>query len=247
MITGDEKFYNALQVFDWYYMDEKHEYQYVKKYINSKDKVLDVGCGKGAFAKNISTPYYVGLDFSENAKVTAAKNGIKIENELIQIYADKNTNRFDVVVSFQVLEHVADPKSFIESSIRALKKNGKLIVAIPSEDSFLKYTTNDILNMPPHHMTRWCDETLMYIAKKYSLDVVDIYHERVQDVHKKEFLKTFILSSLIDVKLVNRSVFWKIINRISSLLSRFLIKGVKSEMLPNGHVVIAVFKKKGIS
>ena len=83
LITGDEKFYNSLQKFDWYYMDEKDEYLEAKKYINSTDKVLEVGSGKGAFAKHLTSKDYIGLDFSENAKKMAAKNGITIENEMI--------------------------------------------------------------------------------------------------------------------------------------------------------------------
>jgi 2-polyprenyl-6-hydroxyphenyl methylase/3-demethylubiquinone-9 3-methyltransferase len=81
-------------------MDDEEEYQYVKKFIGPNDKVLEVGCGKGAFAKHIASKDYIGLDISQNAKEMAAKNGIKIENETIQDYALKHKEEFDVVVSF---------------------------------------------------------------------------------------------------------------------------------------------------
>ena len=244
LITGDEKFYNALQKFDWYYMDEKEEYHYAKKYIGSNDKVLEVGSGKGAFAKHLATKNYIGLDFSQNAKEMAAKNGVTIENEMVQDYAIKHTEEFDVVVSFQVLEHVSDPKEFLESNLSALKKGGKLIVAVPSEDSFLKYVTNGILNMPPHHVTRWSDATFDYIAQKYNLDIETIYHEKVQEVHKRWYLNTLILNSLCNHKFVASSIFRKILGKFSSLLSRLLLKGLQDEMLPNGHTVLVVFNKK---
>ena len=212
MITGDEKFYNALQKFDWYYMDEKEEYLYAKNYIKSSDKVLEVGSGKGAFAKHLTTKDYIGLDFSENAKKMAAENGITIENEMIQDYSDKYPNSFDVVVSFQVLEHVSDSKGFIEAKIKALKQGGKMVIAVPSEDSFLKYVSNNIMNMPPHHVTRWSDETLKFIAKEYNLDLIDIYHEKVQDVHKLYFLNTLIQNSFMNSKSVDISIIRKIIS-----------------------------------
>lgn len=244
LITGDEKFYNALQKYEWYYMDEKEEYHYAKKYISNEDKVLEVGSGKGAFAKHINSKNYIGLDFSENAKKMAAENGIIIENEMIQDYAKKHQEEFDVVISFQVLEHVSNPKEFIESKLVALKKGGKLIIAVPSEDSFLKYVTNGILNLPPHHVTRWSDSTFEFIAHAYGLAIVDIYHEKVQEVHKTWYLSTLISNSIITNKLINTSIHRKVIGKFSGLFSRVLMRGLKDELLPNGHTVLVVMEKK---
>jgi len=243
LITGDEKFYNALQKFEWYYMDEKEEYVYAKEYIKATDKVLEVGSGKGAFAKHIPTKDYIGLEFSENAKKIAEKNGIIIENEMVQDYAEKHPNSFDVVVSFQVLEHVSDSKSFIEAKIKALKSGGRMIIAVPSEDSFLKYVTNGILNMPPHHVTRWSDETLEFIAQKYDLEVEAIYHEKVQEVHKNAFLNTFFRNAIVSNRLIDMSFKNKFIFKGCSLLSRLFFKGLKDKMLPNGHTVLVVYTK----
>jgi len=244
LVTGDEKFYNAFQKFEWYYMDEKEEYVYAKDYIQPTDKVLEVGSGKGAFFKHISTNSYIGLDFSENAKKMAAENGIIIENEMIQDYSTKHTEEFDIVVSFQVLEHVSDPKSFIESKLQALKVGGKLIIAVPSEDSFLKYVNNGILNMPPHHVTRWSNQTFKYIADKYNLNIQSIYHERVQEVHKKWYLSTLIANSFSKHQLINTSLTQKLKNKIANLISNFLYQGLKKELLPNGHTVLVVYIKK---
>jgi len=243
LIIGDEKFYNSLQKNDWYYMDEKEEYHYAKIYITNTDKVLEVGSGKGAFSKHLLTKDYIGLDSSKNAKLMAAKNGIHIENEFIQDYVKKHKEKFDVVVSFQVLEHVNDPKSFIEAKIEGLKVGGRLIIATPSEDTFLKYVTNGILNMPPHHVTRWSDEVFEFIAQKYNLEILDIYHEQVQEIHKSWYLNTLISNAFIQSKLIDMSFLRKIIGRISSLLSHFLLKKLKVEMLPNGHTVTVIYKK----
>jgi len=244
LITGDEKFYNSLQGFDWYYVDEKEEYLKAKKYIASDDKVLEVGSGKGAFAKHLATKNYVGLDFSTHAKKLAAKNGIIIENEMIQDYADKHRESFDVVVSFQVLEHVSNPKSFLEAKLKALKSGGKMFVAVPSEDSFLKHVTNGILNMPPHHVTRWSDETLRYIAYEFDLELLDIHHEVVQPIHKQWFLNVLVQNALLKYKLIDTSFLRKVVSIVANVCSRVLDRGVKDEFLPNGHTVIAVYKKK---
>ncbi|ORU93995.1 MAG: hypothetical protein A6F70_07275 [Cycloclasticus sp. symbiont of Bathymodiolus heckerae] len=246
MITGDEAFYNSLQKFDWYYMDEKEEYLEAKKYIQNSDKVLEIGSGKGAFAKHLPTKDYVGLDFSSHAKKMAAENGITVEIEMVEDYAKKHRGEFDVVASFQVLEHVSEPKAFIESKLEALRPGGKLIIAVPSEDSFLRYVNNGILNMPPHHVTRWSDATFKFIAEKYDLNMVSIYHEKVQDMHKQWYLSTLISSCLFSSKLIDLSVFRKISEKCINFFSKILVKELKSEMLPAGHTVLVVLQKSSV-
>lgn len=243
LIVGDEKFYNSFQEIDWYYMDEKEEYQYAKKFIKNNDKVLEVGCGKGAFARIVPTNCYVGLDSSEKAKKMASKNGVRIKNESIELHAQNHQDYYDVVCSFQVLEHVPNPFSFLNSSIQTLKKGGLLIIAVPSEDSFLKYVTNGILNIPPHHISRWSDDTLNYLTKIFDLELLEIYHEKIQKIHKRYFLYTLISNIFLKPKLVDLSIRRKIVSKISSLLAIFVEKNFKKEFLPNGHTIVGVYRR----
>ncbi len=244
MITGDEAFYASLQKIDWYYMTNKKEYQYAKQFITSTDKVLDVGSGKGAFAKLLSTSNYVGLDLSVGAKELAKENGVLIQNETIQEHACKNAEKYDVVCSFQVLEHVSNPFEFIEAQLKALKRNGLLIIAVPSENSFLRYVVNGALNMPPHHVTRWCDKSLEHIAMLFNLDLLEIHHEKVEELHKVWYLSTLIQNSLLAPKLIDESLTRKVISNCAGLAARVLKKGLKDELLPYGHTVIYVYRKR---
>jgi len=248
MVTGDESFYNELQKLDWYYLDEKFEYEFASEYINETDKVLELGSGKGAFAKKISCDQYTGLDFSLEAKEMAKKNGVKILNETIEDHVKINSD-YDVVVNFQVLEHVDNPKGFIENSLLALKKGGLMVISVPSESSFLKFAPNSILNMPPHHVTRWSDDTLKHIASQYNLDLVGFHHEKVQPIHFEWYLSTLI-SSLIIKKfgfsrsLFESSLFKKVIFKFSSCISKYFSVNLNENLLPNGHSVVVVYKKK---
>lgn len=244
LLTFDDKFYTILQQFDWYYMENKEEYEYARNFINHNDKVLEVGCGKGAFAKYINTKDYVGLELSESALKLANEKGIKVVKETIQNFAMSHKEEFDVVVSFQVLEHVSNPRSFIESKLNTLKPGGRMIIGVPCEDSFLKYSVNGILNMPPHHLTRWSKRTLVFIAKKYNLIIEDIYHEKVQEVHKVWFLATFIRSLFLQSKLIDRSIKGRIASKISNFLASLAVKNLKDEFLPGGHTMVGVFRKQ---
>lgn len=248
LIIGDEIFYNRLQKFSWYYLDDKTEYQVSKKYINENDSVLEIGSGKGAFANILSKNNYVGLDFSKNAKQLAALNGIKIENESIHCYAEKKPELFDVVVSFQVLEHIPDPFEFIESALKTLKTGGKLIIAVPNDNSFLKYESYNVLNMPPHHVTRWSEESLEYIAEKFNLEIINKTSEALQDIHCKTYLQVLIEDILrkrlkIRFTLLPKNILSKIISKVAIFLTCLLPIHFSNEMRPKGHTVLFIYKK----
>ncbi len=248
LVTGDELFYNTLQKFDWYYVEDKEEYIVASRYINKNDKILDIGCGKGAFSKKIKSTNYVGLDFSVEAQRIASKNKIKVLNETIKEHTESNTD-YDVIVNFQVLEHVSNPRDFISSSLKGLKKNGLMIIAVPNDDSFIKYANNNVLNMPPHHVSRWNEGTLNFIAKDNDLEIVDIYYEKVQPIHEKWYFATLIAYVLfkkfrIKYSLLSKSFMEAIVIKTSNFLSRFASSISDKSLLPNGHSVVAVYKKK---
>ena len=123
--SGDDGFYNHLNKLSWYYMQEKNEYHFAKQFIKENSKVLEVGCGKAAFASFLQNKQnYIGLEFSSDAKKLAKQNGINIENISIEEYSKSNKLKFDIACSFQVLEHVANPYSFIHSQIECLNRGG---------------------------------------------------------------------------------------------------------------------------
>jgi len=171
LYTGGSSFYNQLQAFPWYYQLHKPEFDYAKSYIQSTDSVLEIGCGAGHFASLIEGTY-TGLDpYSQNPKVI---------KESIHLHQ----GTYDVVCGFQVLEHVTDPKEFIQSALGFLKPNGLLILSVPSEDSFLGNIDGWALNYPPHHVTRYTNQCLENIATLFNLECVALYNEPLAEFHR---------------------------------------------------------------
>lgn len=185
MPSGDASFYEALQRLPWYYQDVKPEYEFARTHVGVGDRVLEVGCGKGVFHSFLSSSVtYRGLEFNQVAIDKARSQGLDVTAQAIETHAEQHSDEYDVVCHFQVLEHVPDPAGFLNACVKALKPGGKLIVAVPAEDSFLSICEDGWLNMPPHHVTRWKDSTLQHAFQyELGLGLKAIWHEPVADYH----------------------------------------------------------------
>ena len=250
VVTGSESFYEKLQQIDWYYLNEKEEYQYAKDYIKESDAVLEIGCGKGAFAEKIAAKNYIGLEFSHKAQALAAEKNIEVLTESIEQHAANHSEQYSVVCSFQVLEHVADIHSFVESSIKCLKPGGLLIYSVPSADSFVATIKNYVLNMPPHHQSWWSDKSLHHISELFNLKVVDVHHEKLAEIHKQWYSYSILIGAIANITkyksnklLIDRSLPYRLMSLASVLGSKWLEKGLTRKGLPDGHSVTYVYQK----
>lgn len=248
-VIGDENFYNILQKTELYYVDDKEEYEIASKYITEKDDVLEIGCGKAAFSKKINCKSYTGLELSANAKVLAEQGGVHIVNKTIQEHATSNTNAYDVVCTFQVLEHVDCNElfAFLKAAVACLKADGRLIISVPSADSFLSEMVNSTLNLPPHHQSHWPDKSMKKIAELFNLDILCFKHETIASQNKREYLSVKLRHLLtFKHKLIEpkQNIFQKIALRILRLIPDKVQSFVVDKIKPNGHSITVVYQNK---
>lgn len=229
-ILGDSKFYEHLQQYDWYYMPWKWEHQQATKYVNPNMNVLEVGCASGAFLKKLKelkNANVTGLELNQSV----SNSGVEIKNETIQNHALNNKEKYDIVCSFQVLEHVSDVKSFIQSQIDCLKTGGKLIISVPNNDSFIKDSEN-ILNMPPHHVGLWNKKSLSEIIKYFDIKLENYFFEPMQQYHLNYFNDTIMSRTKKNFKIPIK------LSKKISFLYRFL-----SSKSYKGFTIIAIYEK----
>lgn len=188
-IDGDGRFYEHFQQYDWYYMSWKWEHETVKSKIRITDKVLEIGCAKGSFVENLSKSQIdcTGLELNEKAVKEAKEKGLKVYYQSIQEHSKTHNEVYDVVCSFQVMEHIASIKDVIQASLDCLKKGGRLFISVPNNGSFLGLDENNILNMPPHHMGLWDKTSLSNLSKVLNVRVENIYLEPLQKYHESYF------------------------------------------------------------
>lgn len=248
LAAGDEAFYNALQIQPWYYVDEKPEFHRAAALIPKGARVLETGSGKGNFARFLQNPQYTGLDFSQKAVEMAAAKGTTIVRESVQEHARKHAGEYDVACSFQVLEHVSEIHSFIQAQVDCLKPGGTLIIGVPAEDSYIASAFDLILNMPPHHLSRWSDRCLGECARIFNLKLVGIWHDELQPHHYFDYAYTLSLHAIrkqlgIPYKALENGFSSKWLKAPAYVLGKILQHGLHPGNLPSGHTVVAAFQK----
>ena len=98
-------------------------------------KILDVGCGGGLLSEPLCRlgAEVTGVDASEKnikvAKIHAKKTNLKIDYFCSSPEKMKASQKFDVILNMEIVEHVEDINLFLRSCTNLLKKNGIMFVA----------------------------------------------------------------------------------------------------------------------
>ncbi len=95
-------------------------------------KILDIGCGTGHYTQlfAINNNHVTGLDVQDIREKKHIKRYKFIRGSAEQL-PFKNES-FDVVLSFDVIEHLASDFLFVKEVKRVLKKNGRVYIATPN-------------------------------------------------------------------------------------------------------------------
>lgn len=140
--------------------------------------VLDVGCGTGEFLsalRDMGADVW-GMDFARTAIATAKAN-FHLDNvyamPLEQFFKDIQTPEFDIITCFEVIEHVDDPLSLLESLRKHLKPGGRIVLTAPSRERFGADLNR--WDFPPNHLTRWNEEAMRRLSSLTHLEVMNAY------------------------------------------------------------------------
>ena len=129
----------------WY--EHYHRYLMACDVVSGK-KVLDAACGEG-YGSHLLASYadkVVAVDIDESS-IDHAKRRYRRDNlkflcaDVLEIPTPDNS--FDVVVSFETLEHLAEHQQLLSEFKRVLKEDGVLIISTPDKAEYSDKTGFD--------------------------------------------------------------------------------------------------------
>lgn len=232
---GDADFYKDLSLNRANYYSTRWEHIKALPILNSKQKVLEIGCGFGIFLNLLKNNLIEaeGIELNPEAIVKCKVNGYKVYDLLINDFAKKNQEKYDVVCSFQVLEHITNVHDFIKNALITLKPNGKLIIGVPNNNPYLfikdKYHT---LNLPPHHAGLWNKKSLQSLEHIFQIKLVSLEYEPLEKTYN-QFLNAYIRYS---------NPFYSLLLKAINKASPIFFKKILCKRI-NGRNILAVFKK----
>ena len=155
----------------------RYKYGVVSRF-KSSGKILDVGCGTGELLKYFKDKGWQtsGIEPVEKARSFA------INEYSLDVFDEKqlhlfDTQTFDVITLWHVLEHVYDLNGRIEELKRLLKSDGVLIIAVPNINSYdasfygKHWGALDV----PRHLYHFNQETMSALLEKHALRVIKSY------------------------------------------------------------------------
>ena len=154
----------------------KRQYEQFSERVNKDTKYLEVGCSFGGVAKNVLDFGVEVCDVVEPNKVDAEFikenfDGITVYNDLLEnVNIDK---KYNLVVSFEVLEHAISPIEFLKKCNNLMDKGGFINIEVPNHDDvILRYNTDRYKDFYYHkaHIHYFTDKSLNDICSMAGFD-----------------------------------------------------------------------------
>jgi len=135
--------YNAKGLNNLYKQEEKHFWfiarkefilQNIQKYVDNKEKLIEIGAGTGNVARYLQKNGYENISVGEmhlNGLRYAQSYGMK-ECYQFDLLNTPFENEFDVVCMFDVLEHIPNDTIALKNAHNMLTSGGEIVLSVPS-------------------------------------------------------------------------------------------------------------------
>src|SRR3990167_1443792 len=215
-----------------------HYLNLLKSYVGAPlvGELLEIGCGHGDFLCQAADRglNVTGIEYSSDAANIAASKisdrGYVITGEITQLVNQKK--QFDYVVFSDVLEHVRDPREFLNHTHSLLKDGGVAVAIVPTLDSFsARWMKNNWPEFKYEHLWYFSRQTLRRL----------FYSEGFENIRVQKDIKTLSIEYIADHFERYTVPFF---TRVLQLLRRLLPYAVRRYPLHVGAGGIIIFCSK---
>jgi ubiquinone/menaquinone biosynthesis C-methylase UbiE len=149
--------------------------------IRSTDTIIDVGCGDGGHsyfcARQGAEVIFIDMDAAKLAG-TEAKIKASPAHAFRAILSDCSPIPLpdatgDIIICTEVLEHVADPRVFLQESIRVAKPGARLVITVPDarSEQLVGATAPEAYFQEPNHIRIFAEGELRALLLAAGLEI----------------------------------------------------------------------------
>lgn len=172
-----------------------------------KKHFLDVGCGDGTrtilfdeFGRVVC-----GVDCVDWLKETTKDKIDFRQEDFIKNKLSYESESFNIIISFDVIEHLLEPRIMLKETYRILKKDGVFIISTPNRNrlcgfflllfglrKFPYHPNKETIGSDPYsaHVTEYTISSLRTLLKKQGF-IVSKYHKLFYGLTGKHGLRSF--------------------------------------------------------
>lgn len=151
---------------------------FVKQHGIPRRRMIEVGAGTGQFCELMkqsgSFDEILAIEPTPSSADSCEKRGLEVLRQPIETVPAGKGNA-NLIVSFEVLEHLFSPKNYLEHCIRLLAPGGMLVVTCPSAKGFdvsLLRTVADTVT--PEHLNLFNPKSLKLLFESNNLEVIEL-------------------------------------------------------------------------
>lgn len=108
--------------------------RYLTQHLGPKPEILEIGCSSGfmLFPLAEAGATCTGIEPSGVFSEFVKDRGLPVYQSVDRLRKEKPEARFDLILHFFVLEHIAQPDAFLREQLELLKPGGKIIFEVPN-------------------------------------------------------------------------------------------------------------------
>lgn len=145
-----------------------------EQYGVSTGRLLEVGCAYGSFCCEMQRRgiwrEIIGMEPTPDLAQKSRERGIHVVESMIEDFAPHAEQGFDLIVAFEVIEHVFDPGAMVATLGRLLNPGGLLILTCPNGQGFDIRLLGSASGAVDHeHLNYFCPDALLGLFSRQGL------------------------------------------------------------------------------
>ena len=192
--------------------------EFCRKYNIKTESILEVGAGFGTFCEEMKSRnvfnQVIGVEPTPELANTCRQKGIEVIESPIEKVLLAKSQKFNAIVNFEVIEHLFNPRQFVEACRKSLLPGGLLVITCPNSKGFDFLTLGKDCNSVDHeHLNYFNPKSISKLISKVGFKILEVItpgrldaelvrnkiNEGGLDISNQLFLRTILIDKWLEL------------------------------------------------